>query len=309
VILESDGLRVVVDPLVGGTIISIIHKPTGMSVLGTVPWATRSGPAETYAALSEAAWLPYYSGGWPLLFPNGGDACTFEGAFHGFHGEASLADWDAEEGTGRLRLRRRFDIVPVEVERELTVEGETLTIREHVTMHGDRPVSVMWGHHPTFGSDLLAGPFEIGTDARRVAIDDRFDSPHNPLAPGAAGTWPRVPGKEGAYNLSRPKVAMAAMAYLLGATSAWIRRLDDSIAAILTWDSAMFPCAWLWCELEATQDAPWNGKTRLIGIEPNTTWPANGLQDAQRRGARLLSLVPGSQHEAWIRIKVTRSLA
>jgi hypothetical protein len=71
----------------------------------------------------------------------------------------------------------------------------------------------------------------------------------------------------------------------------------------------MFPCAWLWCELEATQDVPWNGKTRLIGIEPNTTWPANGLQDAQRRDARLLSLVPGSHHEAWIRIKVTRSLA
>ena len=74
----------------------------------------------------------------------------------------------------------------VEMERELTVEGEALTIRERVTMHGDHPISVMWGQHPTFGSDLLDGPFEIGTAARRIVVDDRFDSPLNPLMPGAA---------------------------------------------------------------------------------------------------------------------------
>jgi hypothetical protein len=305
VIFESDGLRVTLDPLVGGTITSIIHKATGMSVLGTVPWEPRPGPAKTLAAPSEAAWLPYYSGGWPILFPNGGDACTFEGKFHGFHGEASLASWDVEQSAGRLLVRRRFDVVPVEMERELTIEGETLTIRERIAMQGDRPVPVMWGQHPTFGSDLLAGPFEIATNARRVVVDDRFDSALNPLMPAASGTWPHLPGKDGDYDLSRPRAPMTAMAYMLEGSSASIRRLDDTIAATLAWDEAMFPCAWLWCELEATQEAPWNGKSRLIGIEPNTTWPANGLSDAHGRGARLLSLKPGSKHDAWIRLTVT----
>lgn len=310
-ILENGALRIVVDPTVGGTITAIEHKATGRSVLGTVPWTPRPGPAETHAAPDENAWLPYYTGGWPILFPNGGDACTFDGVFHGFHGEASLARWGAEQTAGRLRLRHRFATVPVEMERDLAVAGETLTIRERITMQGERPVSVMWGHHPTFGSDLLDGPFEIGTDARRVAVDDRFDPPLNPLQPGAAGAWPNVPGKTGSYDLSRPRAPMAAMAYLTDfeRPSAWIRRLDNTIAAVLSWDGAVFPYAWLWCELGGTPDAPWNGQARLIGIEPNTTWPGNGLSDTHRRGAPLLSLRPNDRIETWVSLTVTRPTA
>lgn len=307
-LLESAALRVVVDPVVGGTITSVEHKPTGASVLGTVPWTPRPGPAETYAAPNESAWLPYYSGGWPVLFPNGGDACTLDGMFHGFHGEASLASWDVEQTAGHLCLRRRFATVPIEMERELAVEGEVLTLRERITMRGDRPVSVMWGHHPTFGGDLLDGPFEIGTLARRVLVDDRFDLSLNPLQPGAEGVWPMVPGKGGPYDLSRPHEPMAAMAYLmdLERPSAWIRRLDNKIAAILSWDGSVFPYAWLWYELGATQEAPWSGKARLIGIEPNTTWPGNGLLDACRRGAPLLVLHPAERVETWVRLEVKR---
>src|SRR4029450_2035719 len=165
------------------------------------------------------------------------------------------------------------------MERELAVEGEVLTLREQITMRGDRAVSVMWGHHPTFGGDLLDGTFEIRPLARRVLVDDRFDLSLNPLQPGAEGVWPMVPGKGGPYDLSRPHEPMAAMAYLMDfeRPSAWIRRLDNKIAAILSWDGSVFPYAWLWYELGATQEAPWSGKARLIGIEPNTTWAANGL--------------------------------
>jgi galactose mutarotase-like enzyme len=310
VLLESDGLKVVVDPVLGGTITSIVHQATGASVLGTVPWLPKPGPAESHAAPDEATWLRHYSGGWPILFPNGGDACTFDGVLHGFHGEGSRAAWDAEQGAGRLHLRRNFETVPVRMERELSLDGESLTIRERVTMLGDRPVSVMWGQHPTFGSDLLDGPFEIGSLARRVVVDDRFDSPGNPLQPGASGTWPNVPGKAGLFDLSRPRDPMAAMAYMMdfAQPAAWIRRLDDSIAAMLTWDAAIFPYAWLWCELGATEAAPWNAKTRLVGIEPNSTWPGNGLLDSHRRGAPLLSLRPAERVESWIRIEVTRPM-
>ncbi|MEZ5833094.1 MAG: hypothetical protein R3D05_18125 [Dongiaceae bacterium] len=201
--------------------------------------------------------------------------------------------------------------MPIEMEREFAVEGEALTLREQITMLGDHPVSVMWGHHPTFGGDLLDGPFEIGTLAHRVLVDDRFDTPLNPLRPGARGDWPIVPGKSGSYDLNRPQEPMAAMVYLteFERPSAWIRRLDNNIAAILSWDGSVFPCAWLWCELGATQDPPWSGKARLIGIEPNTTWPANGLLEAHRRGAPLLMLRPQEKVEAWVRLEVTRPAA
>ena len=98
------------------------------------------------------------------------------------------------------------------------------------------------------------------------------------------------------------------MAYLMDfeTSSAWIRRLDDSIAAILSWDGSAFPYAWLWCELEATQAPPWGGKARLIGIEPNATFPANGLLDTHQRGAPLRVLHPSTTVEAWVRLEVIR---
>jgi hypothetical protein len=306
VAIESGALRVTIDTALGGTIDAIEHKGLGASVLGRTPWKTEAGPATTFSAPNEASWLKHYGGGWPLLFPNGGDACEFEGAFHGFHGEASLAPWEAEVETTVARLTRRFAAVPVEMRRELTVQGELLTIRERVRMLGPRAIRVMWGHHPTFGSDLLDGPFEIQSGARHVLVDDRYDPDRNPLKPGAAGRWPQVPGKAGPIDLSRPEGPMASLAYLQDFDSAWasIRRLDDSVGVALSWDADVFPYAWLWCELEGTPEPPWCGKARLIGVEPNTTWPANGLADADRRRAPLLTLQPGAEIAATVRLNV-----
>jgi hypothetical protein len=312
-VLENEVLRVTVDPILGGTITEIRSKVLDASVLGTVPWTPKPGPAATIAAPGEPSWLPYYTGGWPLLFPNGGDACVFEGVTHGFHGEASLAAWQAEREGEALVLRHLFATAPVAMERRLSLDGDVLEIREAVRMLGAKQVRVMWGQHPTFGSDLLAGPFEIATGARTVMVDDRFDAPTNPLRPGTSGAWPMVPGKSGHVDLSRPQDStgggIAAMAYLVDVASPWaaIRRLDTGLAAVLSWDASTFPCAWLWIELGGTEDAPWRGEARLIGIEPNTTWPGNGLADTARRGAALMTLNPGDVRTAMVRLQVLRA--
>ena len=83
-----------VNPRVGGTIVQVTHLGTGLNVLGKVPWDPVDAPITSLAARDEAEWLTRFTGGWPLLFPNGGDACSFGGIFHGFHGEASIAPWD-----------------------------------------------------------------------------------------------------------------------------------------------------------------------------------------------------------------------
>jgi len=288
------------------TIDAIEHKGLGASVLGTVPWEPEDGPAETDAAPDEKTWLRWYTGGWPLLFPNGGDAGAFDGVFHGFHGEASLAPWEAEVEGAVVRLTHRFRTVPVEMQRELAVADDLLTIRETLRMAGAQPVRVMWGHHPTFGSDLLAGPFEVQSGARTVVADEFYDPPNNPLRSGAVGQWPVVAGKTGPFDLSRPVGAIAAVACLRDFDSAWasIRRLDDSIAVALSWDAGLFPYAWLWYELAGTKEAPWQGKARLIGLEPNTTWPPTGLADASRRGGPLLTLTLGTAIATTVRLHV-----
>ena len=311
VVLESESLRVAVRARVGGTITAIEHKQLGLSVLGTVPWKAVESPIESCVAPDERTWLTRYTGGWPLLFPNGGDACTFEGVFHGFHGEASISPWEVESSGSAIRLTRRFITVPVRMHRQISVDGDLLTIRETAESEGNQPVTVMWGHHPTFGSDLLTGEFEIKTGARAVMVDDGFDPPANPLWPGATGTWPNVQGKSGPVDLSHPLcpgmgAKIAALAYLYDFASPWIsiRRLDDAVAATLSWDASIFPNLWLWMELGGTSDAPWSGQARLIGLEPSSTRLAYGLAEAQRRGARLLILQPKSEQSATIRLHV-----
>lgn len=308
VTLESGALRVTVNPRVGGTITRVVHKASGLSVLGTVPWQPADAPLDPPMATDEQTWLTRYTGGWPLLFPNGGDACTFEGTFHGFHGEASISAWDVDAAEpARLRLSRRFITVPVRMEREISLDGDLVTVRETAEAHGTAPVRVMWGHHPTFGSDLLDGDVELQSGARQVRVDQGYDPPTNPLLTGATGDWPLAPGKNGPVDLRRaPTGRMAALAFLRDFDPAWIaiRRLDNVVAVALSWDAAIFPYAWLWYELEATDDAPWHGRTRLIGLEPSTTCSANGLADAARRGERLLELRPGVPVTATVRLQV-----
>ena len=309
--LESESLRVVVRPRVGGTITAIEHKQLGLSVLGTVPWEPRDTPLESGAAPDEPTWLTRFTGGWPLLFPNGGDACTVDGVFHGFHGEASISPWDAERRGSAIRLERRFTTVPVHMSRTISVDDDVVRIRETATAAGDSPVVVMWGHHPTFGSGLLAADFEIATGARSITVDETYDPPANPLRPGTTGAWPFVEGKSGVVDLRRPlhhlsDGRMASLAYLNDFESPWIaiRRLDDAIAVALSWDAGVLPCAWIWFEIGGTPDAPWCGRTRLVGLEPNSTGLAYGLAEARRRGARLLTLQPGTPIELIIQLQV-----
>jgi hypothetical protein len=306
--IASKQLRVTINPQVGGTITSITHLGLGLSVLGTVPWNPVDAPIESFAARDETEWLTRYTGGWPILFPNGGDACTFDEVFHGFHGEASISPWTAKASPESLRLVRRFCTVPVEMQRELTVVGDMLIIRERLRMLGAHPIEVMWGHHPTFGSDLLAGPVEITAGTRHVTVDDTYDPAANPLRPGATGIWPIVAGKIGPVDLSRPEGIPIAMAYLHDFDAAWVamRRTDNAIAVALSWDAAHFPCAWLWYELGGTTDAPWHGRGRVIGIEPNSTRPGMGLANAKRLGSSLLRLNPGEEISTALHLHVFR---
>lgn len=307
ILLESADLQVAVSPQVGGSITRITVKASGLDVLGEVPWPVTDEPIASGAARDEPEFLTRYSGGWPLLFPNAGDACTFDGVFHGFHGEGAVTPWDVvARATDRVVLSRRFDIVPVTLRREMRLAGDLLIMTEHLQMTGPRPIEVMWGHHPTLGRDLLAGPIEITSGARTATVCTSHDMAANPLALGAKGQWPIVAGKTGPYDLSRPREPMASLAYLTDFNDdAWIavRRLDNKVAVALSWDEARFPCAWLWYELAGNPDEPWLNRTRLIGIEPNTTWPAWGLAKAKQAGGALLTLKPGDELATTLRFQ------
>ena len=175
-------------------------------------------------------------------------------------------------------------------------------------MFGTTPIEVMWGHHATFGSDLLAGPVEITSGAKSVSADDTFDPATNPVCPGAKGALNAMPGKNGVADISHPAAPLAALLYLENFDFGWaaIRRLDNAVAVALAWDSKRFPCAWAWLELAGTSDAPWHGRAKLIGLEPNTTRSAHGLAQAKATGENLLRLEPNGHLTTQLKLRVFR---
>ena len=305
--IESDELRATINPNVGGTITAITHLGLGLSVLGKVPWDPVDEPIGRFGASDEAHWLSRYGGGWPLLFPNGGDACTVDGVFHGFHGEASISPWRATASDDRLELTRRFFTVPVEMRRELTVERDLLILREYLRMNGSRPLEVMWGHHPTFGSDLLAGDVEITSGAKRVTADDLYDPATNPLIAGRRWRLADASRKGSGLSISAgredrsPRWPTCTISTSPGSPSggSTIVSLPPSPGMPIA-----FPVHGCGTSSAATAEAPWHGRGQLIGVEPNTTHPANGLRDAQLRGSPLLQLQPGDELTSEMRLHV-----
>lgn len=302
--LDNGRIRATIAPGLGGAILDVVHVPSGLSALGRVPWdADLTPPAD--APMTEVRWLPHYTGGWPVLFPNGGEACVIDGVAHGFHGEGSVTPWQAEPIPDGVILTRRFTTLPAVMRRRVWVEGETLVVAAEAT--ATALCTAIWGEHVTFGSDLLDGPFRIVSGAAQVRADAGYDPPGNPLRPGAEGAWPHVAGRDGGTaDLSRPAEGWAAMAYLteLARPEITVARDDGRLAATLSWEGEAFSCLWLWIELAATAEAPWNGQARLVGLEPCSTPAGHGLAAARAQGDRLVALAPGRTVRGTVRLRL-----
>lgn len=302
VILDNGTLRATITPDLGGTITAVCHLPTGAELLALSPWETTTTPLDF--APDEATWLTRFSGGWPVMFPNAGDACEDHAVRHGFHGEASVSPWDPREVSGGLALSRRFAAVPITMTRHIRLDGNRLNLTE--TVSADAPCSVAWGQHVTFGRDLLAGPTTLDTSAMRLTACAHFTPPASPLVPGETGAWPHLPGRRGPVDVSHPPEDAALLACLadLG-PSPWASLTGSGgLCARLDWAADPWPLAWLWVETGGSTDPPWNGRARMIAIEPCTTWPATGLAAARAAGGPFLTLAAGETRHARITLTV-----
>lgn len=309
--LRSEALEVLVTPGKGGDIAAIRHRPTGRDVLFRTPWGGRSPGTYLPGGDETESWLHVYGGGWQIMVPNAGSGCVHQGVRHTFHGEASLAPWDWSADGDSLTLRLAFFVLPLTMSRRLTLDGDLLTIEESLTNDSSQPVEVVWGHHPGFGGDLLAGPARLTSGARRVVVDAHADERGNALAPGDTYAWPLVLGRDGqALDLREPLEGRHGMAYLQDFVAGWagLTRVDGAIGAALSWDTALFPTAWLWQELGGSTTAPWFGRTRVIGIEPCTSWPGDGIATIAARTGTQLRLAPGERRDTTLRLHVFTGL-
>jgi hypothetical protein len=307
--LQSGPLRVDVVPAKGAEI-RLVALAGEDNVLFHEPWATPmpAGRGPGYGD-SMLDWLAGYRGGWQELFPNAGAACTVLGVELPFHGETSSAPWQLVEASGEQVTVRCNGRLPLIIERTMRISSTepVLYLRESVRTDSRvaKPTPYCWGHHPAF--DAPPGSVVDLPSSRLWTDEHSFE--HADYLPGIAGDWPFVPPKTpggGLLDLSVvPDGPVERLCYLRPSEGwAAIRNVPAGYGVGLAWKLETFPFLWFWQQIGGS-GFPWYGRGRITAIEPNTSWPADGLAGALARGHAHV-IRPGELHEAWLTLVVFR---
>ncbi|MDV6286585.1 hypothetical protein [Rhodococcus jostii] len=303
-ILQNEHLRVTLEPEYGAQITSITAPGFDDNALAHYDWATpqRARDGQRYGNSTDD-WLSSYRGGWQELFPNSGAESTIDGVITPFHGEASVAPWetrDSRDDACVLRVGTRSPLVVVRSMRLLTTIP-VLVIEETVTNESDHPREFIWGHHPTVPA-LPGGRIDLPPCT--VAVEAANPGDAGPTG----GNWPRIPGRDGgAVDLSTvPDATVHRLTYQHDLTEGWVafRPPADGTrpGVALAWDLDTWPALWMWL-LRGTDEFPWYGRADMLGLEPNRSWPFDGLDGARARGQHI-TLGPRQSHHTWLTLRL-----
>jgi hypothetical protein len=255
VVLENSTLRVTVLAAKGTDVVEFNYKPLDLDFAPISPGGIREPRYESPDP--AAAFMECYPGGWQEVLPNGGAPSSHAGASYGQHGEISLAPWDHwierdDPGGVTIAFEIALRTVPLRLTKRLSLDRTTPELRFEETLvnESDEPVDVMWGHHIAFGPPFLTA----GT-----RLETAVDTP--------------VLGQGSSID------------YLTGLDTYTIR--DDRTALRVSWDARTMPYLWVWQEHGGTRAYPWWGRMRIIGLEPFSSYPTDGLAEAVRNGTAL----------------------
>jgi urease beta subunit len=178
-----------------------------------------------------------------------------------------------------------------------------------VTATGDRPFPVMWGQHLAYGPPFLVPGTRLSLPDG-VAVRPHpgpINPPRRRFAP-EPGRYPMLRGADGNPVDLRDLPSPGAESDILYAgpfaDPGWYEvTRPDGVTLRVEWGTEALPDLWLWYELGATVGAPWYGTLVAIGLEPNSSWPTNGLAEAVANGSAL-RIDPGQTLDSWYTVEV-----
>lgn len=294
-VLENERLRVTVLADKGGDVVEFLHKPTDTDLVWLSPQGLRR-PLPQQAADDVGAFLDHYEGGWQEVFPNGGAPSVYRGARLAQHGEVAGLPWSVEvlsdspdEVAVRLAVRTRR--LPYRVEKVFRIASGTaaLEVEGRVTNEAKVALHAMWGHHLVYGRPFLRPGARIRVPEGVTVIPHA--SSIDPLGRRAAELF-----------VAPPEGAPSEIVYLTGFDDGWYEVLAD-IGVRVEWDADVMPYLWLWQEVGASKDWPWWGRAYVVGLEPFSSMPTDGLSTAVDNGTAML-LGPGESRTARLRAEV-----
>ncbi|MBB4662833.1 DUF4432 family protein [Conexibacter arvalis] len=114
--------------------------------------------------------------------------------------------------------------------------------------------------------------------SRAAAAGEPLDRPAAPPGPGASRA--AAAGEPLDLSVIPPRGEPSEMLYL-DVPEGWYELGRPGKPAFrLDWDRATLPWLWLWQELGATDGWPWFGDAWVVGLEPCSSQPTNGLAEA-----------------------------
>lgn len=304
----------------GGDLVEFNYKPCDMDFT----FLTRGGirnPANHHSTLADpvSTFIDYYPGGWQVIFPNAGAPSDSLGASYGQHGEMSALSWDAQiiEDTPdavAVQLSTRGVKAPFRYERIIRLEANspTVHIRDVVTNEGGQTVPAMWGQHVAFGGPFLQPGCVITIDGATVHPHNDSIHPEGRRIANEIGTWPHVKGADDSaidLSVTPERGTKSDIVYLSGfqTPSYVIENPETGLGMEVLWDAAAYPYVWFWQEYGASAGWPWYGDAYIVGLEPNSSFPTNGLRDAIANGTAL-SFAPGERRESWLSASIVDRL-
>lgn len=312
-LIQNERLQIVVLVEKGSEIVQFLYKPLDVDFLWRGPNRLRT--PDRFVGAAGAQQTPFFdrwSGAWFEVVPNGGPACDYKGAPLGFFAETINIPWeyrilDDRPECVRVALWVRTYRTPFLLQKTLTLEAGSaaLRIEERLTNEGREPMDFMWGHHPVVGPPFLDETCRLSAPASRVEVLHDEDGPDYRMGLHQIGAWPIIQDRNGApldlRVIPPPSSRTMDNCYLSEFEQGWIAVSSGRTGAGfgLAWNPEVFRYAWIWQALGGGIGYPWYGRTYNMGIEPWTSFPCAGLNEALARGtARQLG--PGEHLDTWL---------
>jgi len=213
------------------------------------------------------------------------------------HGEAATANWKvvsavADKHSATLAMEVALPFYRLHFRREIILPAEAfvISITETVTNLSSDQIEFQWVEHAAFGEPLFSGNeatlFVSGT--RGVTWPDGYEG-HELLANDVSFRWPFAQSIGGELiDLSKPflRHGTGFVAALLCDTDrdnafVAVHNCRHQLFAGYSFDRQVFPWIVLWEENSARKYSPWNGVTKVRGVEFGTSPMPLGLDHAR----------------------------
>lgn len=288
--LETDHLRLITVPVMGGKIVSIFDRDANREWL-LPPKDGRLQPADY-----GASFVDQDMSGWDEMFPTI-DACAYpvEGAYAGAHlpdhGEVWPLSWAHNAQTAdAIQLSVSGRALPYTLSRTIhATGGRALRLSYEVVNTGDEPLAALWAAHPQFTAD----------EATRIVLPDGVShiinvhpSDELPIT-GQICTWPETPTPDARplpLNRIRPASAHKCRKFYLppdqpvqwaglqqGEAGAWLR---------LSWNPSEIPYLGVWVDEGTYNPLP------TAALEPSTGY--YDILTLAWQNQRVMTLPPGT---------------